>query len=238
MTAWPVTGLTSFCSVLQVSLRNVHKWFISGLAHANVLCGQVRSNYCERLKLRSFWHGITVLTSCLVLTVLVQEPHWRRGTCGMDGNWASRTVCRKSAPCVRSKIGASTTVLHLLRIACCVLPRGMVMYGGTSAMGARCAGICVSRSLQSFGEATRLPRMLVACRSVPVRPFLVSLSRNVGVMRSISVAALHLVSFSSHHIHLHVRSVWSHAASLFPYSGGCVCASRGGLENACDWPSV
>ena len=100
------------------------------------------------------------------------------------------------------------------------------------------AGICVSRSLQSFGEATRLPRMLVASRSVPVRPFLVSISRIVGVMRSISVVALHLVSFSSHHIYLHVRSVWSHASSLFPYFGGCVCASRGGLENACDWPSV
>ena len=50
--------------------------------------------------------------------------------------------------------------------------------------------------------------------------FLVSLSRNVGVMRSTSVAALHLVSFSSHHIHLHVRSVCSHAASLFPYFSG------------------
>ena len=68
--------------------------------------------------------------------------------------------------------------------------------------------------------------------------FLVSLSRSVGVMRSISVAVLHLVSFSSHHIHLHVRSACSHAASLFPYFSGCVCASRGGLENACDWASV
>ena len=67
---------------------------------------------------------------------------------------------------------------------------------------------------------------------------MVSLSRNVGVMHSISVAALHLVSFSSHHIHLHVRSVCSLAASLFPYFSGCVCASRGGLENACDWASV
>ena len=55
-------------------LRNVHMWFFSGLAHVNVLCGQVRRNYCERLKLGSFWHDITVLTSCLLFTVLVQEP--------------------------------------------------------------------------------------------------------------------------------------------------------------------
>ena len=38
-------------------------------------------------------------------------------------------------------------------------------------------GICVSRSLQSFGEATRLPRMPVACRSVPVRRFCVGISQ-------------------------------------------------------------
>ena len=38
-------------------------------------------------------------------------------------------------------------------------------------------GICVCRSLQSFGEATRLPRMPVACRSVPVRRFCVGISQ-------------------------------------------------------------
>ena len=34
---------------------------------------------------------------------------------------------------MRSVIGASTTVVHLLRNACWVHPRGMVLYGGTSA---------------------------------------------------------------------------------------------------------
>ena len=63
-------------------------------------------------------------------------------------------------------------MLRLQSNACCVHPRGMVLYGVTSTMG---AGICVSRSLQSFGEA-RLPRMLVACRSVPFRLFGVVIS--------------------------------------------------------------
>ena len=99
-------------------------------------------------------------------------------------------------------------------------------------------GICVSRSLQSFGEATRLPRMPVGCRSVPVRRFWCRYLAMMESCVSTSVAALHLVSFLSHHIHLHVRSVSSHAASLFPSYGGCVCASRGGLESACDWASV
>ena len=50
-------------------------------------------------------------------------------------------------------------------------PRGVVLYRrkfrryGCSLV----FGICVCRSLQSFGEATRLPRMPVACKSVSDR---------------------------------------------------------------------
>ena len=53
--------------------------------------------------------------------------------------WHMRTcyacMCEVSIR-VRSKIGAPTTVSRLQRNACCVHPRGMVLYGGTSAMGA------------------------------------------------------------------------------------------------------
>ena len=209
---------------------------------------QVCRNYIERPKLGSFCHGTTVLTSHLVSTFLVQEPPmvtWSKWY-----GWKLGDVYSLQAVCFVSTVSDSCSCeggrsLELLPTCyaynvvpvvyihvvwwCLVVPRPWVL---------ALAGICVSRSLQSFGEATRLPRMLVACRSAPVRPFLVSISRNLGVMRSISVVALHLVSFSSHLIHLHGRSVWSHAASLFPYFGGFVCASRGGLENACDWPSV
>ena len=166
----------------------------------------------------------------------------------MDGNWPTRTVCRQCVMSAPFRIRAAAREAEVWSFNQRVTPTTYCLLCTSTWYGAvwwyfghgcfDLAGICVRRSLQSFGEATRLPRMLVACRSVPVSPFLVSLSRNVGVMRSISVVALHLVSFSSHLIHLHVRSVWSHAASLFPYFGGCVCASRGVLENACDWPSV
>ena len=43
----------------------------------------------------------------------------------------------------RPKFVASTNVLRLQRNACCVHPRGMVLFGGTSAVGVGPCGICV-----------------------------------------------------------------------------------------------
>ena len=209
---------------------------------------QVCRNYIERPKLGSFCHGTTVLTAYLVSTVF--GPRTPMVTWSTWDGWKLGDAYSLQTVCYVSTVSDSCSceggrslelqptcyaynvmpVVYIHVVWCCLV----VLRPWVLAL----AGICVRRSLQSFGEASRLPRMLVACRSVPVRPFLVSISRNVGVMRSISVVALHLVSFSSHLIHLHVRSVWSHAASLFPYFGGCVCASRGVLQNACDWPSV
>ena len=103
-------------------LRKVPKSFISGLAHGNVLCVQVRSVYLSEVEVG-----------------------------------ASTTVYDE------------TSVVFIHVVLCCtvVLRPGVLEF----------AEICVSRSLQSFGEATRLPRMLVACRSVPVRLFRVDISQ-------------------------------------------------------------
>ena len=76
LAAW-FTRLTSSCSVLQYAAAKCpQEFFISGLAHVDVLCVQVCRNYIERPKLGSFCHGTTVLTTYLVATVLVEVPQW------------------------------------------------------------------------------------------------------------------------------------------------------------------
>ena len=89
----------------------------------------------------------------------------------------------------RLKLGASITWLRISCYAWCVqcVPRTTTWCGAVRRyFGDGCSlvsGICVCRSLQSFGEATRLPRMPVACRCVSVRRFCVG-SRNDEVMRN------------------------------------------------------
>ena len=107
---------------------------------------------------------------------------------------------------MRSKFGASTTVyvetsvVYIHVVWCCtVVLRPWVL---------EFAGICVSRSLQSFGEATRLPRMLVACRSVLVRLFW---CRYLAMLES-CVASLWR------------HCTWSHSC---PITSTCTCALCG-----------
>ena len=88
-------------------------------------------------------------------------------------------------------------VVYIHVVWCCtVVLRPWVQFG---------PGICVSRSLQSFGEATRLPRMPVACRSVPVRLFW---CRYIAMMES-CVASLWR------------HCTWSHSC---PITSTCTCA--------------
>ena len=110
---------------------------------------QVRSVYFEDEARKLLHHLGTVLSSCLCATVvgLSKKPFG-------DVEHVERLVL-KIGRCVQYVSGPS-------------LSRGCGTYGRrSSGFWVSCTSrICVCRRLQSFGEASRLPRMAVACRNV------------------------------------------------------------------------
>ena len=77
------------------------------------------------------------------------------------------------------------------------------MDGGARAIWVTCTSrICVCRSLQSFGEASRLPRMTVACRSVYGRRSCAGISQRSSHPQQSLWRHCNMVSLLSHHIHL------------------------------------